>query len=100
MYKHGLHHGARYFNSKSGNDTKKDELFDAEKTETNEKTSDEIYESHEDLEEAKSTEQKLRYFECKKSCSSIQKIFSSEDAFQLHEDYFHSEDIRSPNQTQ
>ena len=94
LYKHGLHHGARYF-SKSRKDTKKDDLYDAEKTKTNDKTSNDI----DDLEEAKSTEQQLTYFECKKTCSSIQKTFSSEDAFQLHESYFHSEDSTAPNQT-
>ena len=84
----------QYFERK---DTKESSSNDVKKTKTNDANSNGNGDQ-DDKEESTFTEH--QYFECKISCSEIQKTFSSEDAFQLHKNYFHSEGTSAPDHTE
>ena len=47
-----------------------------------------------------SNEQQSEYFQCKQSCSAIQKFFSSNEALDLHNQYFHPQVGNKPSENE
>ena len=103
LFKHGIHQGARYFNSTSRKKSHQNS-FHVKRSETiassNKNTETSNSDSHPEENIFSSNEQQAKWFQCQQSCSALQKHFSSDDEFELHNKYFHSEETQSMSQSQ
>ena len=102
FYKHGLHHGARYFTSKTRNQEPVKKLYqkDGKPMEASSNSSSTTLDSESQDENKSSNEQQSEYFQCKQSCSAIQKFFSSNEALDLHNQYFHPQVGNKPSENE